>query len=65
MAYRVKAIRVVPTTLTRRVVKKKRYRVVDSSKGLWAPIETKEFGSWEGALEWCLFHGYDLIEEVD
>ncbi len=42
----------------------KRFRVVDTSKGLWAPIETLKARSFERALQWCFNHGYELIEEV-
>lgn len=42
----------------------KRFRVIDSSKGLWAPICILKARSIERALAWCERNGYDLIEQV-
>ena len=42
----------------------RKYVVVDSSKGLWAPMETLNAPDFESALQWCMKNGYDIVEEL-
>lgn len=52
-------------TFCEKNVPMRRFRVVDSSQGLWAPIRILRARNEERALQWCFMHGYDLIEEVN
>lgn len=52
-------------TTIKRVLPMKRYLVVDTSKGLWAPVEEIRALNWDSAFDWCMKHGYDIIDELD